>query len=76
MQDRNLVIAGLTRISNPLEAQHGFAVQPQRWVVERTFAWPLRWRRLVRDYKQRIDVSQNLMYIAMGSMLMHRIFFR
>jgi transposase len=59
-----------------LEEQHGFAVQPRRWVVERTFAWLLRWRRLVRDYEQRIDVSQNMMYIAMGSMLMHRIFFR
>jgi transposase len=59
-----------------LKAQQGFAVQPRRWVVERTFAWLLRWRRLVRDYEQRIDVSQNMMYIAMGSMLMHRLFFR
>jgi putative transposase len=59
-----------------LEEPHGFAVQPRRWVVERTLAWLLRWRRLVRDYEQRIDVSQNMMYIAMGSMLMHRIFFR
>ena len=59
-----------------LAGQHGFAVQPRRWVVERTFAWLLRWRRLVRDYEQRIDVSQNMMYIAMGSMLMHRISFR
>lgn len=59
-----------------LQGQHGFAVQPRRWVVERTFAWLLRWRRLVRDYEQRIDVSQNMMYIAMGSMLMHRISFR
>jgi putative transposase len=59
-----------------LEEQHGFAVPPRRWVVERTLAWLLRWRRLVRDYEQRIDVSQNMMYIAMGSMLTHRIFFR
>jgi transposase len=57
-----------------LQGQHGFAVQPRRWVVERTFAWLLRWRRLVRDYEQRIDVSQNMMYIAMSSMLMRRIF--
>lgn len=28
----------------------------------------LRWRRLVRDYEQRIDVSQNMIYIAMGVM--------
>jgi transposase len=42
-----------------LKGQSGFAVQPRRWVVERSFAWLLRWRRLVRDYEQRIDVSQN-----------------
>lgn len=59
-----------------LEGQHGFVVQPRRWVVERTFAWLLRWRRLMRDYEQRIDVSQNMIYIAMGSMLMHRMNFR
>jgi IS5 family transposase len=41
-----------------LEGQQGFAVQPRRWVVEGTFAWLLRWRRLVRDYEQRIDVSR------------------
>jgi transposase len=29
----------------------------RRWVVERSFGWMTRWRRLVRDYEQRIDVS-------------------
>ena len=42
-----------------MEGQSGFAVQPRRRVVERSFAWLLRWRRLVRDYEQRIDVSQS-----------------
>jgi putative transposase len=59
-----------------LEGQQGFAVQPRRWVGERTFAWLMRWRRLVRDYEQRIDVSHNIIYLAMGSTLLHRIFFR
>jgi putative transposase len=27
----------------------GFEVLPRRWVVERTFGWMTRWRRLVRD---------------------------
>ena len=34
----------------------GFEVLPRRWVVERTFGWMTRWRRLVRDYEERIDV--------------------
>ncbi len=59
-----------------LQGQQGFAVQPRRWVVERTFAWLMRWRRLVGDYEQRIDVSQNMMYLAMGATLLHRSSFR
>ena len=59
-----------------LAGQKGFVVQPRRWVVERTFGWLMRWRRLVRDHERRIDVSCNMIYVAMGSMLLHRIFFR
>jgi transposase len=33
----------------------GFTVLPCRWVVERTFGWLLRYRRLVRDYDRRPD---------------------
>jgi transposase len=33
----------------------GFVVLPRRWVVERTFGWLLRYRRLVRDYERRPD---------------------
>lgn len=33
-----------------LQGQDGFQLQPRRWVVERTFAWLMRYRRLVRDY--------------------------
>ena len=33
----------------------GFAVLPRRWVIERTFGWLLRYRRLIRDYERRLD---------------------
>jgi putative transposase len=33
------------------DAAVGFEVIPRRWVVERTFGWMTRWRRLVRDYE-------------------------
>lgn len=52
--------------------QKGFKVLPRRWVVERTFGWMTRWRRLVRDYEKRIDVSQAMILVAMGSNLIRR----
>lgn len=50
-----------------------FKVLPRRWVVERTFGWMTRWRRLVRDYEARIDVSEAMIHVAMGSLLLRRI---
>lgn len=46
-----------------LQGQQGFAVQPRRWVVERTFTWLMRYRRLVHDYvaapiTQRLDFQE------------------
>jgi transposase len=52
--------------------QNGFKVLPRRWVVERTFGWMTRWRRLVRDYEKRIDVSQAMILVAMGGNLIRR----
>lgn len=52
--------------------QKGFKVLPRRWVVERTFGWMIRWRRFVRDYEQRIDVSQAMIMVAMGGIMLRR----
>jgi len=51
----------------------GFKILPRRWVVERTFGWPTRCRRLVRDYEARIDVSEAFIYVAMTNMILRRI---
>jgi putative transposase len=51
----------------------GFKVLPRRWVVERIFGWMTRWRRLVRDYETRLDVSEAMIHVAMGSLLLRRI---
>lgn len=40
---------------------------PRRWVVECSFGRMVRWRRLVRDYEAGIDVSEGVIYVAMGS---------
>jgi transposase len=74
MMDKAAFLDFTVEIVRRLEGQAGFAVQPRRWVVERSFAWLLRWHRLVRDYEQRIDVSQNMIYVAMSALLLHRIF--
>jgi putative transposase len=55
-----------------LDAEPGFKVLPRRWVVERTFCWMTRFRRLVRDYERRIDVSEAMIYVALGSILLRR----
>ncbi|KAA0675754.1 IS5 family transposase [Azospirillum brasilense] len=55
------------------DTQPGFKVVPRRWVVERTFGWMTRWRRLVRDYEARIDVSGGMMQLAMASLLLRRV---
>jgi len=51
----------------------GFKVLPRRWVVERTFGWMTRWKRLVRDYEQRLDVSEAMIHVALGSLMLRRI---
>ena len=51
----------------------GFKVLPRRWVVERTFGWMTRWRRLVRDYEKRLDVSEAMIHLAMASNLLRRL---
>ena len=55
------------------DTAQGFEVLPRRWVVERTFGWMTRWRRLVRDYEERIDCSQAMIHVALGSILLRRI---
>lgn len=46
------------------DAVKGFKVLPHRWVVERTFGWLGRYRRLARDYEHTTSSSENMVYIA------------
>jgi putative transposase len=46
---------------------------PRRWVVERTFAWFGRGRRLSKDYEQLPRVSEALLYIAMSALMLTRL---
>ena len=42
----------------------GFVLLPRRWVVERTFGWLGRWRRLARDYEELPEVSEAMVKLA------------
>ena len=50
----------------------GFEVLPRRWVVERTFGWLSRNRRLVKDYERRVQTSETLIEVAMIRLLLKR----
>jgi transposase len=50
----------------------GFVVIKRRWVVERTFAWIMKCRRLVRDYEQLPAVAETLITIAASAVLLRR----
>lgn len=51
----------------------GFEVLPRRWVVERTFAWLGRYKRLVRDYEFNPVHSESMVYAAMTHILLRRL---
>lgn len=54
------------------KAAKGFQVLPKRWIVERTFAWLGRYRRLSKDYEQLTDSSESMIYVAMIGLMAQR----
>ena len=53
--------------------QHGFQVLPRRWVVERTFAWLGRCRRLSKDYEALPETTETWVYAAMTGIMLRRL---
>ena len=51
----------------------GFVVLPKRWIVERSFAWLGRSRRLSKDYEALCDTSRTLILIAMTQLMTRRL---
>ncbi|GHO41854.1 hypothetical protein KSX_00170 [Ktedonospora formicarum] len=51
----------------------GFSVVPKRWVVERTFSWVSRNRRMSKDYERKVQTSETLIQIAMIRLLVARL---
>jgi transposase len=55
------------------QAKRGFVLLPRRWVVERSFAWMARFRRLARDYERLPTTLAGLHFIAFACLLLARV---
>jgi transposase len=53
-------------------AKRGFVLLPRRWVVERSFAWMARFRRLARDYERLSETLVGLHFVAFAMLIAHR----
>jgi transposase len=51
----------------------GFKVLPKRWIVERTFGWLGRWRRLSKDYEFLTETSETVIHVAMIGLMARRL---
>ena len=61
----------LIEIKRP-DAKKGFVLLPRRWVVERSFAWTTRFRRLVRDYERYATTLAGWHLIAFVCLMLKR----
>ena len=55
------------------EAKRGFVLLPRRWVVERSFAWAARFRRLARDYERLPETVAGLHFLAFAILMLKRL---
>jgi transposase len=55
------------------EAKRGFVLLPRRWVVERSFAWAARFRRLAKDYERLPEVFAGLHFLAFVTLMLRRL---
>jgi transposase len=60
-------------VKHPM-AKRGFLLLPRRWVVERSFAWAARFRRLVRDYERLDTTLKGFHYVAFACLMIANMF--
>jgi transposase len=69
-RDKLRILIQIVRRSDDVK---GFQVLPRRWVVERTFGWLVRNRRLARDYERLTSTSETMVKIAMIRLMAIRL---
>ena len=60
-------------VQHPM-AKRGFVLLPRRWVVERSFAWAARFRRLARDYERLDATLKGFHYLSFACIRRARVF--
>jgi transposase len=55
------------------DVKRGFVLLPRRWVVERSFAWMARFRRLARDYERLPETLAGLHFLAFAMLMLSRV---
>jgi len=71
-QNRDRLSWRLEIVSRPKDAK-GFVLLPRRWVVERSFAWLGRSRRMSKDYERRTDSSECMVRVSAIHLLLKRL---
>ena len=54
------------------EAKRGFVLLPRRWVVERSFGWAARFRRLAKDYERLSEMLEGMHYVAFSLLMLRK----
>lgn len=56
------------------EAKRGFVLLPRRWMVERSFAWAARFRRLARDYERLASTLAGYHWLTFATLMLNSLF--
>jgi transposase len=64
---------GLGQITKRSDAVKGFVVIPKRWIVEHTFGWLNRYRRLSKDYELLAATSATVIQVTMIHLMIRRL---
>ena len=54
------------------DAKHGLVLLPRRWVVERSFGWMARFRRLAKDYERLSETLEGMHYVAFSILMLSK----
>lgn len=73
LTDKAAFLDFIIEVVKRIEGESGFKMPPRRWVVEASFGWMMRFRALVRNYERHIDVSEAMMHLAIGTILLRRL---